>query len=173
MKHRQSINDDPSGYERRYGLPGHGQARVSISSIKPSVIDDPTTAAVATMVPVLATGARSLPDARAILRVASSTSDSFFKLHCGGLGLDSSEQCLHRMRPLTTSWPPARRTAEASGAPTDSARRGTPRWSSADLTVEPAAWETRQQASQQARAHRSIRSWLGRLCSRAEAFRRA
>ena len=41
MEHRQTINDDPSGRERRYGLPGHGQARVSIWSVKRSVIDDP------------------------------------------------------------------------------------------------------------------------------------
>jgi hypothetical protein len=71
MKHRQSINDDPSGCERRYGFPGHGQARVSISSIKRSVIDGPTTAAVATGVALVATGAGPLADARAILRVTS------------------------------------------------------------------------------------------------------
>jgi hypothetical protein len=41
MEHGQTINDDPSGCERRYGLPGHGQAPVSISSTKRSVIDDP------------------------------------------------------------------------------------------------------------------------------------
>jgi hypothetical protein len=88
MKHRQSINDDPSGCERRYGLPGHGQARVSISSKKRSVIDDSTTAAVATVVAVLGTGVGPLTDARAILRVASGMSNSFFKLHYGGVGLD-------------------------------------------------------------------------------------
>jgi hypothetical protein len=89
MKHRQSINDDPPGCEWRYRLPGHGQAPVSISSIKRSVIDDPTTAAVATVVALVATAAGPLTDARAILRVASGMSNPFFfKLHCGGVGLD-------------------------------------------------------------------------------------
>jgi hypothetical protein len=81
MKHRQSINDDPPGCERRYGLPRHDQASVSISCMKWSVIDDPT-AAVATVVAVLATAAGPLTDARAILRVASGMSNSFFfKVH--------------------------------------------------------------------------------------------